>query len=41
MPEDVYKILPASVQSTDMMLRDAYTGEPGAWIMKTLKIDLH
>ena len=32
MPEDVYKLLPGKGTITDQMLRDAYAGEPGAWV---------
>lgn len=32
MPEDVYELLPAKGTITDKMLRDAYAGEPGAWV---------
>ncbi len=32
MPEDVYELLPAKGSITDEMLRDAYAGEPGAWV---------
>ena len=32
MPEDVYKLLPGKGAITDQMMRDAYKGEPGAWV---------
>lgn len=39
MPEDVYKLLPGKGTITDQMMRDAYAGEPGAWVEKYGGVD--
>ncbi len=39
MPEDVYKLLPAKGAITDNMLRDAYAGNPGAWVKEYGGVD--
>lgn len=40
MPTDIYKLMPGRSQITDQMLRDAYAGNPGAWIAEEGGLDL-